>query len=92
MPYFQEPSVSSYKYHGYNETNDPVNLNMCQRISKSTHNYYPDNTGIPSIVFHGCDASWNYPKVEDRDKDFYIISKLRTSPDVPQQKGLDDGK
>lgn len=71
---FIKSSVERVNYRGNILDNHPVNLLLCKGIIKNRINWYPDNVGIPSIYFKGCDVEWAYSYVEDRDKDFEDIA------------------
>ena len=60
-------------------TNDPINLSLVHKITKARINWYPDNTGIPSIQFHFAHGKeeWAFRKDEDRDLEFeYIMQRF----------------
>jgi hypothetical protein len=69
-PIFFISSIERVNYRGGILDNKPVNLTLCKSIKKDRLNYYPDNEGIPSIKFDGCDVEWVYNDEAMRDKDF----------------------
>lgn len=71
---FIKSSVERVNYRGDFIYNHPVNLLLCKGIIKNRIKFYPDNTGIPSIYFKGCDIEWGYLSIEQRDKDFEDIA------------------
>ena len=71
---FIRSSLEKVKYRGHILENHPVNLLLCKGIMKNRIQYYPDNTGIPSIYFKGCSIEWGYSSEEQRDKDFEDIA------------------
>lgn len=73
-PLFVTSSVESIKYlRGETVVNKPVNLSLCKSIEKGKFNWYPDNEGIPSIKFNGCDTQWVYNDEDTRNKDYEIL-------------------
>ena len=77
MVHFIKCSIEKVKYCRSKIFNNPVNLNLCQSISKSRLKYYPDNTGVPSIRFKGCDTEWVYDSAKERDIEFDRISSIK---------------
>lgn len=76
MAKFVECSIPQVTYlRGDKITNHAVNIDLCKTVRKSRENWYPDNTGKPSIVFDGCDASWVYDKEDDRDADYTRLTQ-----------------
>lgn len=74
MAKFVCPTVSITKYlRGEIVENKPVNINLCKSISKDRFRWYPDNTGLPCLVFHGCDVQWVYKDEDVRDYDYNRI-------------------
>jgi hypothetical protein len=73
-PFFVKCSVESTRYRGHARANNPVNLSLCNSIKKSRLRWYPDNDGIASIVFEGCDIEWAYNSESTRDADFDRIT------------------
>ena len=74
MPFFISCSVPKVKYlRGEYIYNKPINLSLCKSISKTQTNWYPDNTGLPSITFHGCNQEWAYNNKEEREIDYLKI-------------------
>lgn len=69
-PYFVAPAAEVVRYRGRNVMNHPVNLSLCQSLQKARYAHYPDNVGIPSIKFIGCDVEWVYSEEEQRHADF----------------------
>jgi hypothetical protein len=60
--------------------NSPVNLSVIERIEKGRERYYPDNEGIPAIIFYRDGKNvyqWMFDKGEEqlRDKCFNRIIK-----------------
>lgn len=75
-PFFITCSVSKVKYlRGEYVHNNPINLSLCKSIGKSIYSWYPDNKGLFSIEFHGCDARWVYNTADERNIDYQRISK-----------------
>lgn len=60
--------------------NNPVNLALCTSIQKGKLNWYPDNVGLPTIKFNGCDTEWAFYKDEERDLEFDKIANNLHSP------------
>jgi hypothetical protein len=77
MPYFIRCSIEGVKYLNDIIINNPVNLELCKFIVKGNFKYYPDNIGLPSIKFEGCDSVWIYDSKEQRDLEFEWISKIQ---------------
>lgn len=74
MAKFIECTVPSIIYlRGIKVVNHAVNIDLCKRLRKSTLNWYPDNSGKPSIEFDGCDAQWAFDKDADRDDEYAKI-------------------
>jgi len=74
MAKFINPSVAEIRYlRGEVITNHPVNIDLCVELIKTKEKWYPDNTGIPAILFKGCDAKWCYENIYDRDRDYQTI-------------------
>lgn len=75
MNKFIKPPIETidgrYDWH----TNLPINLNNCKAIKKDTYSTYPDNTGVPCIVFKGNDEKWLFTYEEERDEEFNKISE-----------------
>lgn len=70
--------IENHKYGPH--TNDHVNLEHVETFRKSRKNYYPDNEGIPIIVFNFVSkesVSWFYDKGEEsiQEKDYKRIEK-----------------
>lgn len=80
MACFIKCGVSKTAYRGNQLVNSPVNINLCTYISKENYFQYPDNTGLPSIRFHGCDVMWVFSDTASRDADFDKIL-LRAADD-----------
>jgi hypothetical protein len=77
MAKFLECSVPEIEYlHGRKIVNHPVNINLCVRIRRDQHKWYPDNEGLPSIHFDGCNAEWVFKSYADRDADYERVLKL----------------
>ena len=75
-PWFVECSVPSVRYlRGETVNNNPVNISLCTSIRKGQYRWYPDNEGLPSIVFDGCEVKWVYNSAKERDLDFENIVK-----------------
>lgn len=75
MAYFIKSSIDGITYRrGEFVRNDPVNIDLCKSISKEKFAWYPDNTGKPSIKFHGCKTEWVYDNKQDRDADFERVA------------------
>jgi len=80
MPFFIECSVPYIVYRrGEKVINNPINLDLCKSIKKSTLAWYPDNTGKPEITFDGCDATWAFDTETSRDAEFDRIASLQTT-------------
>lgn len=62
------------RYGASEITNSPVNLSLCKEIVKQQLKWYPDNMGLPTIKFEGCDTSWVYSCAESRDLDYKMIA------------------
>lgn len=75
-PYFVECSLPERSYRQSVITNSAVNLSLCKQIRKSRISWYPDNKGIPSIEFVGCDAEWAYNTDAEREADYNRIISL----------------
>ena len=56
--------------------NNPINIDMCTMMKKSTMKWYPNNVGLPSIEFFGIfqnegrPATWLYNDEAARDADY----------------------
>lgn len=48
--------------------NVAVNLELCQNLEKSTY-IHSTNIQFPSLIFNGCNATWVFRTVEERDKE-----------------------
>ncbi len=75
---FIECSLPSRPYGSSVIVNPAVNLGLCKAIRKQRIHWYPDNTGIPSIKFEGCDIEWAYKTDADRDADYARIIAATT--------------
>lgn len=76
-PTFVRCSVSEVPYlRGEKVENDPVNLATVSRIQKLKYNWYPDNVGLPGIMFRGPEPNihWAYRDEAMRDADFERIA------------------
>lgn len=62
--------------------NNPVNLALCKSIQKGRLIWYPDNEGLPTIKFNGCDTEWTFYKDEERDLEFEKIAKMISDKSV----------
>lgn len=66
----------------YANTNNPVNMSNVATFSAGKENYYPDNQGVPSIIFTidgNLTVKWVYERydVKLRDSDYeYICRKV----------------
>lgn len=78
MAKFIKCSISETEYKGNVIVNDPVNIDMVSKVSKTVLRFYPDNLGAPSITFGNVDEQWVYDNEEDRDCDFYRIIRNET--------------
>ncbi len=56
--------------------NDVVNLSLCKSISKGKFSWYPDNEGIPSIIFRGTKIEWVFNNNQQRDTEFGRIVSM----------------
>ena len=65
--------VSEVSYRDSVLVNSPVNIDLCTSIISSRLAYYPDNTGIPSLDFKGCDCKWVFSTESDRDAELNKI-------------------
>jgi hypothetical protein len=70
---FIKPKIEQVRYRQYDLKNNPVNIDLCKELVKSTYAHYPDNEGIPSIIFKGCDAEWKFIDEKDRDEEYERI-------------------
>ena len=77
MPYFITCTNKATEYRSDVIVNHPVNLGLRKSIRKSTLKWYPDNTGVPSIIFSGCDTEWAFSSDKDRDTEFEKISAIK---------------
>lgn len=72
-PVFIQPTVASVRYlRGEIIVNNPVNIALCMQIRKGQHKWYPDNEGIPAIMFDMIDGTvllWAFPKGEHVNRD-----------------------
>lgn len=75
-PFFAVCATESVRYRRTDIQNYPVNLSLCKHIAKDMFNQYPDNIGMPTIKFVGCDCFWIYNKEEDRNEDFDRIVRI----------------
>lgn len=73
-PFFATCLVESVNYNNNTLENVPVNLALCKSINKGKYSWYPDNIGLPSIEFGGCDITWIYADESTRNSDFMRIS------------------
>lgn len=78
MSHFVVCSIPEVIYRGRAVENHAVNIDLCQKIRKTRMNWYPDNVGIPSIDFDGCDAKWAFNTMIERDTEYDRI--VRRSP------------
>jgi hypothetical protein len=80
-PYFITCSLESLTYpRGIEVANSPVNLFWCKSIKKGRYRCYPDNEGLPSIIFKGCDVEWVYKSEEMRDEEYSRIVRNEVKP------------
>lgn len=75
MAKFVKCSSNKTTYRGYQISNDPVNIDLVIQISKGITQYYPDNKGVPSIIFKFNNSEkleWVYDLKDEgsRDSDF----------------------
>lgn len=80
--YFVESSVAKVQYRQAYKINRRINLCHCISVHKSQYKEYPDNQGIPSIVFsfsNGKQLEWRYSRSQEslRNKDFDNVSKIQ---------------
>lgn len=79
MAFFIKPSIEKTTYlRGEKIINEPININVVTSILKSRTNWYPDNEGLPSILFRimgNMTLSWVYREEKDRDKDYERLLK-----------------
>ncbi len=80
MSRFITCSIDRRMYGSSELINHAVNIDLCRKIQKSRLQYYPDNTGIPSIKFAGCDAEWVYKTDAERDADYLRIISEANKP------------
>lgn len=74
MAHFIEPSKQFVTYlRGETIFNHPVNVDLCTSVRRDRHKWYPDNKGLPSIEFEGCDKRWVYDTDAERDADFQRV-------------------
>lgn len=78
MANFIKCSCEKTVYHGHEITNDPINIELVTQVSKFHKKWYPDNTGIPALKFHGIDKTWVYENEQDRDDDYDKIVNKKT--------------
>lgn len=73
-PAFAVCSTEEVMYQGSIIENHPVNLSLCYSIRKGQTAWYPDNDGIPSILFgimnKDISHKWVYQTEALRDKDY----------------------
>lgn len=75
---FIEPPVQKlpcYTKH----TNDAVNLALVESITKGTLAWYPDNVGLPAIIFtyRSSSTKWAFDTKEARDRIYNsLITRL----------------
>lgn len=68
MSNFVECSVPEVEYlRGEKVKNNAVNLDLCKFLRKTRYSWYPDNVGLPSIKFEGCDTEWVFKEETARD-------------------------
>lgn len=82
-PFFLECTLPGRAYMHSHITNKAVNLSICKSITKARIHWYPDNTGIPSLKFDGCDVEWGFSSDSQRDKEYDRIMSL-VGPKVEQ--------
>ena len=68
-------------------TNHAVNIDLCTSLRKSRVHWYPDNTGIPSIKFEGCDTEWVFYNDKQRDEEYARL--IGPSPTAPNEAASD---
>lgn len=74
-PTFVKCSVEGVPYRrGETVVNDPVNLATVTHIEKLPYKWYPDNVGLPGIMFRGPKVHWAYKDEATRDADFERIA------------------
>lgn len=73
MSKFITCSVFDIQYRDKKATNDPVNIDNCNSLSKGKLAFYPDNVGKPTIIFQGCDCSWTFNSELERDSELQKI-------------------
>ena len=82
-PIYVIPHIKEIDYRSSTLTNNPINISLCESIQKSRLRYYPDNNGIPSLLFlfnktsdeQSNDRRWNFRSEEDRDFAYDEIMK-----------------
>jgi len=73
-PIFISCSIDKIRYmRGEYVHNRPVNLSLCKSLSKGKFAWYPDNVGLPSLKFNGCEQEWVYNNKEEREIDYLRI-------------------
>jgi hypothetical protein len=78
MVYFVKCSIESVRYRiDHRLINNPVNLALCTQIAKGKYAHYPDNEGLPTIEFKGCEAQWAFPTEEARDMELDRIASIQ---------------
>jgi hypothetical protein len=84
VPYFFESLRDRTVYLRGEVINYPVNLNLCTSIMLNRYKWYPDNEGLPSIVFSGCNTEWVYPKGREgeaeQQADYTRVLSLKGQP------------
>ena len=78
-PYFIECETPNLKYRRDSTvTNKPVNLSLVATFDKRKFAWYPDNDGLPGIVFFGVDGKeithWAYESESVRDTQYQSIT------------------
>ena len=72
---FISPVIEEIKYlRGEMVKNYAINITLCKHLEKSNYAWYPDNNGLPSIKFIGCDAEWVFKNETDRDAEYFSIA------------------
>jgi hypothetical protein len=76
MAKFIHCSVQKFRYFADAE-NHPINIDLVYMVKLWQNRVYPDNKGVPAIMFHficGGHVIWQYPDAEAaRDKDYENI-------------------
>lgn len=69
MATFIKSSCENTVYKNTDITNDPINIDLVERVSKIKEKWYPDNEGTPAILFRGLSYKWVYGKHQEKERD-----------------------